>query len=51
VGVDFGASNLSLSFINFEQNKRFELFSEGLTDVYNLTQKLTQVSVSYNIKL
>ena len=51
VGIDFGASNLSLSFINFEQNKRFELFSEGLTDVYNLTQKLTQVSVSYNIKL
>ena len=51
VGIDFGASNLSLSFINFEQNKRFELFSEGLTDVYNLTQKLTQISVSYNIKL
>ena len=51
LGLDFGASNLSLSFINFEQNKRFELFSEGLTDVYNLTQKLTQVSVSYNIKL
>ena len=51
LGLDFGASNLSLSLINFEQNKRFELFSEGLTDVYNLTQKLTQVSVSYNIKL
>jgi hypothetical protein len=51
LGLDFGASNLSLSLINFEQDKRFELFSEGLTDVYNLTQKLTQVSVSYNIKL
>ena len=51
VGLDFGASNLSLSLINFEQNKRFELFSEGLTDVYNLSQNLTQVSVSYNIKL
>ena len=51
LGLDFGASNLSLSLINFEQNKRFELFSEGLTDVYNLTQKLTQVSVSYIIKL
>ena len=51
VGIDFGASNLSLSLMNFEQNKRFELFSKGLTDVYNLTQKLTQVSVSYNIKL
>ena len=51
VGIDFGASNLSLSLMNFEQNKRFELFSKGLTDVYNLSQKLTQVSVSYNIKL
>ncbi len=51
VGIDFGASNLSLSLMNFEQNKRFELFSEGLTDVYDLSQKLTQISVSYNIKL
>ena len=51
LGIDFGSSSLAVSLINFEQNKQFELFSEGLTDTYSLNQKLTQVSISYNFKL
>ena len=51
LGIDFGASNLSLSLVNFEQNKDFKLFSKGLTNPYYLSQNLTQVSISYNIKL
>ena len=51
LGLDFGASSLSISLVNFEQNKKFDLFSEGLTDTYSLSQKLTQISISYNFKL
>ncbi|MDC1216521.1 hypothetical protein N8131_00180 [Flavobacteriaceae bacterium] len=51
LGLDFGASSLSISLVNFEQNKKFDLFSEGLTDTYSLSQKLTQISISYNYKL
>ena len=51
LGLDFGSSSLSLSLVNFEQNKEYELYSEGLTDVYALNQNLTQFTVSYNFKL
>ncbi|MGI9541154.1 MAG: hypothetical protein ACR2MI_03750 [Flavobacteriaceae bacterium] len=51
LGLDFGSSSLSLSLVNFEQNKEYELYSEGLTDVYTLNQNLTQFAVSYNFKL
>ena len=51
LGIDFGSSSLAISLMNFDQNKQFELFSEGLTDTYSLNQKLTQVSISYNFKL
>jgi hypothetical protein len=51
LGLDFGSSSLSLSLVNFEQSKEYELYSEGLTDVYALNQNLTQFTVSYNFKL
>jgi hypothetical protein len=51
LGLDFGSSSLSLSLVNFEQNKEYELYSEGLTDVYALNQNLSQFTVSYNFKL
>ena len=51
IGLDFGASSLGISLVNYEQNKEFELFSEGLTDPYFLHQKMTQLTISYNFKL
>ncbi len=51
IGLDFGASSLGISLVNYEQNKEFELFSEGLTDPYFLRQKITQLTISYNFKL
>jgi len=51
IGLNLGGSNLNLSFVQFEQNKRFQLFSEGLTDSYELSKNLTQITLSYNFKL
>ena len=51
IGLDFGGSSLNLALVQFRQNKEFELFSRGLTDVYNLSDQITQVSMTYNIKL
>ena len=51
VGLNFGGSNLNLSFVQFEQNKRFQLFSDGLTDSYALSKSLSQITLSYNFKL
>ena len=50
-GVNFGASNLNFSLIQFEQNQQFNLFSNGLTDPYTLRKDLTQITISYNFKL
>ena len=51
LGFDLGASSLNFSFINYKQNQQFELFSEGLSDSYELTKKLRQFSMSLNFKL
>jgi hypothetical protein len=51
LGFDFGSSSLNLSFVQFNQNKEFRLYSEGLTDSFTLSNNITQVSVSYNLKL
>lgn len=51
LGLDFGSNSLSLSFVQFDQSKAFQMFSEGLNDLYTLSNKITQVSLSYNIKL
>ncbi|MDA9015073.1 hypothetical protein N9H69_00125 [Flavobacteriaceae bacterium] len=51
VGLDFGSNSLSLSFVQLNENKEFQIFSEGLTDPYTLSNSITQVSLSYNIKL
>ena len=51
IGLNFGGSNLNLSFVQFDQNKRFQLFSEGLTDSYELSKSLSQITLSYNFKL
>jgi hypothetical protein len=51
IGLDFGGSSLNLALVQFKQNKEFELFSKGLTGVYNLSDQITQVSMTYNIKL
>ena len=51
IGLNFYGSNLNLSFVQFDQNKRFQLFSEGLTDSYELSKSLSQITLSYNFKL
>ncbi len=51
IGFDFGGSNLNISFIKFEQNKDFKLFSKGLTSPYQIKENLTQLTLSYNFKL
>ena len=51
VGFNFRASAFNISFIQFEQNKNFELFSKGLVDSYYISKKLSQLSISYNFKL
>ncbi len=51
IGLNFGGSTLNLSFVQFEQNKRFQLFSEGLTDSYELSKSLSRITLSYNFKL
>ena len=51
LGMDFGSNSLSLSLVNFNQNKQFQMFSEGLTAPYTLSHSITQVSLSYNVKL
>ena len=50
IGFDFGSSNFSLSFIQSTQNQNLQLFSAGLTDEYDLENKLTELTLSYNIK-
>ena len=51
IGLDFGSKTLNLSFVNLNQSKQYQMFSEGLTDPYTLSHSITQVSLSYNIKL
>ena len=51
IGFDFGGSNLNISFIKFEQNQNFNLFSKGLTTPYQISKNLTQLTLSYNFKL
>ena len=51
LGLDFGSNTLSLSFVQLNNNKKFNMFSEGLTDPYTLSNNISQVSLSYNIKL
>ena len=50
IGFDFGSSNFSLSFVQSTQNQNLQLFSAGLTDEYDLENKLTELTLSYNIK-
>jgi hypothetical protein len=51
LGLDFGSNTLSLSFVKLNNTKKFNMFSEGLTDPYTLSNNISQVSLSYNIKL
>jgi hypothetical protein len=51
LGLDFGSNTLSLSFVQFNNTKKYNMFSEGLTDPYTLANNISQVSLSYNIKL
>ena len=51
LGLDFGSNSLSLSFVQLNENKEFQMFSEGLNDNYMLSNTISQVSLSYNIKL
>ena len=51
IGFDFGGSNLNISFMKFEQNQNFNLFSKGLTTPYQISKNLTQLTLSYNFKL
>ena len=50
-GFNFRASAINFSFIQYDQNKKFQLFSRGLIDSYDLNKKLSQLSISYNFKL
>ena len=38
LGLDFGSKTLNLSFVNLNQSKQYQMFSEGLTDPYTLSQ-------------
>jgi hypothetical protein len=51
LGFDFGSNTLNLSFVQLNENKQFQMFSEGLKDPYTLSNSITQISLSYNIKL
>ena len=51
IGLDLGSNSLSFSLIQFQDSKTFQLFSEGLTDSYTLSNLHTQFSISYTIKL
>ena len=50
IGFDFGSSNFSVSFIQSKINQNLQLFSAGLTDEYDLENKFTELTLSYNIK-
>ena len=50
IGFDFGSSNFSMSFVQSTQNQNLQLFSAGLTDQYDLENKFTELTLSYNIK-
>ncbi len=50
-GFNFRASAINFSFIQYNENKKIQLFSRGLIDSYDLNKKLSQVSISYNFKL
>ena len=50
IGFDFGSSNFSMSFVQSTQNQNLQLFSVGLTDEYDLENKFTVLTLSYNIK-
>ena len=51
IGLDLGSNSLSFSFTQFNESRKFLLFSEGLTDSYTLSNFHKQFSVSYTIKL
>jgi len=51
LGLDFGNKNLNLALVFQQQNSRYSLLNEGLTDSYNLFEKITQFVISYNLKL
>jgi hypothetical protein len=51
IGFDLGSNSMNLSFVQLNENKKFTLFSEGLNDPYTLSNAITQLSISYNIKL
>lgn len=51
IGFDLGSNSMNLSFVQLSENKKFNIFSEGLNDPYTLSNSITQVSISYNIKL
>ena len=50
IGFDFGSSNFGISFVHSTQNQNLQLFSAGLTDEYDLENKFTELTLSYNIK-
>ena len=39
-----------MSFVQSTQNQNLQLFSAGLTDEYDLENKFTELTLSYNIK-
>jgi hypothetical protein len=51
IGLDFGSNALNFSLVRFNESKAFEMFSAGLKDSYTLSNAITLVGVSYNIKL
>ena len=51
LGFNFGSNSMSLSFVQLNENKEFNMFSEGLNDPYTLSNTINQLCLSYNIKL
>ena len=51
LGFNFGSNSISLSFVQLNENKEFNMFSEGLNDPYTLSNTINQLCLSYNIKL
>ena len=51
LGFNFGSNSMSLSFVQLNENKEFNMFSEGLNDPYTLSNTINRLCLSYNIKL
>ncbi len=51
LGLDFGSSALNVAYVNFNRNSSNNVFDQGLSNSYRLTDTFNNVVLTYNLKL